>query len=292
MKQNLPPSLVVPGHPDHALLTELAQDITRRAGGPAALAEKLPALLRDCIDAVIQTPKTGRRSYDELEKTEKTYIGTRVEIDLRALLRLPKGRLDLRVLGHDVDIKHTMGQNWMIPTEALGHPCLLVAADEDRARCYLGLIVARPEYLTAGQNKDAKKSLSAEGFAHILWLIRAAPCPQNFWRTVPPDAVERIFAGSTGNARIMALFREVQRRPITRDVIEATAQQQDFMRRLRADGGGGTRDRLAAEGILLLNGHYDGPQIAALGLPACGPSEFISIRTDAPPQPREGQLLL
>lgn len=290
MKKALPPSLIAPGHPDHPLLTALAQDITRRAGGAAALAEKLPLMLRDCVDAVIQTPKTGRRSYDELEKTEKTYIGTRVEIDLRAMLRLPKGKLDTRILGHDVDIKHTMGGNWMIPTEAVDQPCLLVAADEDRARCYLGLIVARPAYLTAGQNKDAKKSLSAEGFAHILWLICDVPCPPNFWRTVPPDAVERIFAGSTGNARIMALFREVQGRPITRDVIEATAQQQDFMRRLRADGGGGTRDRLAQEGILLLNGHYDGPQIAALGLPACAASEFISIRMDAPPLPREDQL--
>ncbi|MFN7053675.1 MAG: NaeI family type II restriction endonuclease, partial [Gemmobacter sp.] len=258
MKKTLPDSQIAPGHPDHPLLTILAQDITRRAGGPAALAEKLPLMLRDCVDAVIQTPKTGRRCYDELEKTEKTYIGTRVEIDLRAMLRLPKGKLDTRILGHDVDIKHTMGGNWMIPTEAVDQPCLLVAADEDRARCYLGLIVARPAYLTAGQNKDAKKSLSAEGFAHILWLICEAPCPPNFWRTVPPDAVERIFAGSTGNARIMALFREVQGRPITRDVIDATAQQKDFMRRLRADGGGGTRDRLAQEGILLLNGHYDG----------------------------------
>ena len=34
------------------------------------------------VDDVIMTPKTGRRSYDELEKTEKTYIGTRVEIEI------------------------------------------------------------------------------------------------------------------------------------------------------------------------------------------------------------------
>lgn len=74
-----------------------------------------------------------RRAYEELEKTEKTYIGTRVEIELRALLRLPKGRLDTVILGQDVDIKHTMGGNWMIPTEALNCACLLVAADEARA---------------------------------------------------------------------------------------------------------------------------------------------------------------
>ena len=65
-------------------------------------------MLRQCVDDVIMTPKTGRRSYDELEKTEKTYIGTRVEIELRAMLNLPKGKLDTVILGVSKDsvIKH------------------------------------------------------------------------------------------------------------------------------------------------------------------------------------------
>lgn len=235
-------------------------------------------MLRQCVDDVIMTPKTGRRSYDELEKTEKTYIGTRVEIELRAMLRLSKGRLDTVILGHDVDIKNTMGSNWMIPTEAIDNPCILVAADEVRAVCYLGLIVARPDYLTVGQNKDSKKSISAAGFANILWLLRDQPYPANFWRTIAADVVERIFAGDTGNQRMAALFREVQGIPITRDVVQAVARQQDFMRRIRSDKGRGTRDHLAREGILLLSGHYDAPLIAALGLPVCTGSQFISYQ--------------
>jgi len=235
-------------------------------------------MLRQCVDDVIMTAKTGRRSYDELEKTEKTYIGTRVEIELRAMLNLPKGKLDTVILGRDVDIKNTMGSNWMIPTEAVDHPCILVAADEVRATCYLGLIVARPDYLTLGQNKDSKKSISALGFANILWLLLDHPYPPNFWRTVPPDVIERIFAGRSGNQRMANLFREVQREPISRDVVEAVAQQQDFMRRIRSDNGRGTRDHLAREGILLLSGHYDAPLIEALGLPPCSGSEFVSYR--------------
>mgnify|MGYP000109044014 CR=1 FL=1 len=74
------------------------------------------------------------------------------------------------------------------------------------------------------------------------------------------------------------LFREVQREPITRDVVEAVAQQRDFMRRIRSDKGRGTRDHLAKEGILLLSGHYDSPLIAALGLPHCSNSQFVSHR--------------
>ena len=282
MKKALPLSRVTPGHPDHALLAALAADITQRAGGETALADRFAVMLRRCIDDVIMTPKTGRRSYDDLEKTEKTYIGTRVEIELRALLNLPKGKLDTLILGRDVDIKHTMGNNWMIPTEALDHPCILVAADEVRARCYLGLILARPDYLTQGQNKDAKKSIAADGFENILWLLCNHAYPANFWQTVPHDAVDRIFGGKSGNARMATLFREVQRRPISRDVVEAVAQQQDFMRRIRSDKGRGTRDHLAAEGILLLSGQYDSRLIAALGLRECGGSEFISFRPTDP----------
>ena len=278
MKQKVPPSVVEPGHQDHDLLSGLAKEIIARAGGIAALEAKFPAMLRECIDDVIMTPKTGRRSYDELEKTEKTYIGTRVEIELRAMLNLPKGKLDTEILGVDVDIKNTMGSNWMIPTEAIDKPCILVAADEANATCFLGLIVARPEYLTLGQNKDSKKSVSAHGFANILWLLCRWPYPENFWRTVTTDTVQRIFEGKTGNTRMAALFEQVQDRPINRDVVEAVAQQQDFMRRIRSDNGRGTRDLLAKKGIALLSGHYDAPLISALGLTNCTGSEFISHR--------------
>ncbi|MEH7829266.1 NaeI family type II restriction endonuclease [Gemmobacter denitrificans] len=267
MRANLPASLVAPGHPDFAVSSAILAELDQRAGGAGKLAQEVPALLREVVDDVIQTPRTGRRSYDELEKTEKTYIGTRVEIMLRSLLSLPRGRLDAVVAGHDTDIKHTMGNNWMIPGEAIGQPCILVAADEVRARSYLGLIVARPEYLTASANRDAKKSISAAGFAHICWVFSDYPYPPNFWRTIPAESVERIVSGRTGNERVMALFREVQGIPVTRETVEGVARQKDFMRRIRADGGRGTRDLLAAEGILLLSGKYDGPLIRALSLP-------------------------
>jgi hypothetical protein len=275
LRSKLPASLVVAGHPDLGVLTSIADDLETRAGGPGRLAQDVPSLLRDVIDDVIQTPRTGRRSFDELEKTEKTYIGTRVEIMLRSLLTLPRGRLDAVVLGHDTDIKFTMGDNWMIPSEALGHVCILIAADEVRARCYFGLFLARSEHLTVKGNRDGKKTLSAAGIAHVLWIFCDHPYPANFWRMIAPDAVERIFAGKGGNARVMALFREVQGVAISRGTVEGVARQSDFMRRIRSDNGKGARDRLATEGILLLSGTYDGPLIRALGLPM---GDFVSYR--------------
>jgi len=63
-----------------------------------------------------------------------------------------------------------------------------------------------------------------------LWLLRGHPYPPNFWRTVPADVVDAIFAGTSGNQRMANLFRAVQ--------------QHDFMRRIRSDNGRGTRDIL------------------------------------------------
>ena len=274
MKKKVPESTVIAGHPDFEILSGIADTLRKSVGGQDNLQATVPPLLREIVDDVIQTPRTGRRSYDELEKTEKTYIGTRVEIMFRALFQLPRGRLDTVINGHDVDIKHTMVDNWMIPTEAFGEVCLLVAADEEKGLCYLGLIVARPENLTGGGNRDDKVNVSAAGFSHIYWLLRDEPYPANFWRTIPEEKIKRIFSGKTGNDRVVALFTELQGVPVSRDIVEGVAApQKDFMRRIRADGKRGTRNRLAKQGILLLSGTYDKEAIEFFGLPM---ADFIS----------------
>lgn len=277
LRKKIPTSVVVPGHPDYELLTSIAGEIDRKAGGRETLGSEVPLMLRDCIDALINTPRTGRRDFNELEKVEKTFIGTHVEIVVRRFLRLEKGVLDTVILGHDVDIKFTTGDNWTIPPEAYNHPCLIIAADEERSLCYMGLIVIRPGLMHGGVgNRDAKRGISTEGFEHILWLLCDHPYPPNFWRTVDSATVERITAARSGNERVSALFEEVQERPISRDVIDATARQKDFTRRTRADNGRGTRDKLLEQGILLLTGTTHPALIAALGLPFCRRGEYIS----------------
>lgn len=279
MKSLIPPSKVIQGHPDHALLSAIKSEIIRRAGGEAQFKSWFAQMLRDSIDFIIETPKTGRRLITELASTEKTYLGTRVEIEIKGELILKKGKLDAIILGHDVDIKNTIGSTWMIPREAIGHPMILVASDENTAKFYVGLMVAHTHNLTAGQNQDKKNSVSAAGFSNILWLFNGESYPRNFWMTLPPKTVAHIVSQPNGNARITELFRTVQRKPIDRSLIDATARQKDFMRRTRSDktnGRKGTRDILAEEGMLVLNGHYDKKLIADLGLPKCGQSQFIS----------------
>jgi hypothetical protein len=169
MRYPLPSSNVNPSHQDHPALRDISEEILRLGGGQGALVREIGLLLRQCIDEVLKTPKTGRYRYEELERVEKTYIGQLVEIEIRSLLQLQKGKLlDVVILNREVDIKHTMGNNWMIPPEAVDRVCLLVAADEERLRCYFGAFVARPEYLTSAGNRDKKRTISASGFENIF----------------------------------------------------------------------------------------------------------------------------
>lgn len=267
-------SIIEKSHPDFVTIRHVADAILERAGGAARLRAEFPGLIRRAIDEVIDTPRTKRLKLAQLEKTEKTYIGTKIEILLRDFLGLPKGLLDLNVDGVDVDIKNTVTGNWMIPDEASGKPCILVASDDVKAKCYLGIIVARPEYLTAGANKDNKRSISAAGMAHIRWLLHDCPYPPNFWEDVPVAVAQHIMLGRSGNERLIRLFDSLPDRPIHRDIVHGVARQKDYMKRLRRNGG--ARDKLAAQGIAILSGAYDGGVIAKLGLPRTASDEVIS----------------
>ncbi|MGQ0773527.1 MAG: NaeI family type II restriction endonuclease [Pseudonocardiales bacterium] len=69
----------------------------------------------------------------------------------------------------------------------------------------------------------------------------------------------------------------MQGRIIRRAVVATVGQQDDFMKRVR--GNGGSRTHLRAEGILVL-GHQDNdPKVAeAPGLPKTKKGEFVSAR--------------
>lgn len=168
----------------------------------------------------------------------------------------------------------------MIPEEAVGKPCILVAEDEKLAICQFGIIVARVEYLNQGKNKDSKKSITAANFKHIYWLLLNHAYSPNFWERIDPAIAARIMSGKSGTEMIVTLFREIQNRPVSRDIVQAIAQQKDYMKRLRKNGG--ARDTLARDGIALLSATNDSSLIAQLGLNRIGPNEFISFKAETP----------
>ena len=273
------PDGIQPSHPDYALVTQLEASILRHAGGYEKFRVDVPQLLRRAIDEVIDSARSNRFTLIEIEKTEKTYIGTKIEILLRNYLGMNKGKvLDLSIDGIEVDIKNTIGSNWTIPSEAMGHPCILLKAQETTSLCSFGIIVIRDEILNPGRNRDGKRTISQAGFAHVHWLLKDEPYPENFWEKLDMETRREIITPRGGTERLANLFRRVQNRPISRLLVQAVAQQDDYMKRIRRNGG--ARDVLAPEGIAILWGQKDRLLIQQLGLPVSSPDEFISFKPE------------
>jgi hypothetical protein len=240
---------------------------------------RMAAAIRGALDMLFDGQHTGRYRWDQLHKTEKTHAGTLVEIALARTLRLADGAaLDYTIAGADVDCKfsHRLG-GWMIPPEADGKLMLLVQASDEDGTWSAGLLRAAEANLRPAGNRDGKRALSERGRAAVCWLHARAPLPENALIRLPGREVDVIFALPSGQQRVNELFRRAQRMRISRTVVATVAMQDDYMKRVR--GGGGARDQLRAEGIVIF-GDYAGDQVlaAALGLPRPGPGEFVSAR--------------
>jgi len=261
---------------DNVLLAHLAECLRASVSDPDGIIGATAQLIRRAIDEVIDAPRTKRLVLSACEKTEKTYLGTKIEILFRDAIGQPKGAsLDLELGGVDTDIKHSIGTAWMIPKEAIDKPCVLISEDENRARFNLGVIVCRPENLTKGINQDKKLQISAYGREKALWLARDTPYPRNIWQGFDPVLLALINSHRGGANRIAELFRNLQNTPIPRSAIAAIAAQLDPLKRVRANGG--ARDILRIEGVAILWGSYDRSLIADLGLPPILSDEFVSL---------------
>ena len=239
----------------------------------------LAAAIRRAFDLLLDGQHTGRYRWDQLHKTEKTHAGTLVEIGLQRALGLADGTtLDYCIAGAEVDCKfsHRSG-GWMIPPEAEGQLLLLVQASDEEGNWSAGLVRARREVLTEAGNRDLKRMLNDAGRGAIQWLARGAPLPENALLRLSERDTAAIFGCATGQQAVNELFRRALGRRISRAVVATVARQDDYMKRVR--GGGGARDQLRGEGIVIF-GDYAGHQAlaAALGLPSPGPGEFVSAR--------------
>jgi hypothetical protein len=263
-------------HPDYADVSPVVAAIVRAGGGQQGVEESFPLLLRQAIDEVIDTPRTGRFLIEQTEKTEKTYLGTKVEILLRNWLKFPKGSvLDMNVGGTECDIKNTMHYNWTIPRENVGRLAMLVKASEKKGVCSLGVAVMRDGYLNPGKNQDQKRTMSAIGQQNIWWIVDGFPYPVNFWRLMTAAERDALMRAGRGTARLTKLFETIQRRPISRNQVQDLAQQHDYMKRLRANGG--ARDRLRPKKIALLSGAFHQMAIKHFNLGPLTADEFISV---------------
>ncbi len=145
------PSRVSPGHRDYEQLAALRAEILRLGGGLESLRTKFPQLVADAIDFVLDPVRTCRTTLAEIDNVEKTFVGLKIEHFVRDLLDAPKGRRDLVIGGRDVDIKNTLDNSWMIPPETYRDedPCIVINSKEDERTCWMGVFIARREYLVA-----------------------------------------------------------------------------------------------------------------------------------------------
>lgn len=204
---------------------------------------------------------------------------TVVEINLQREFKFNDGTdMDYEIAGSDVDCKYSQQfGGWMIPPEAVGHLCLLVWADDYTSRWSAGLLRILPEWLNKGNNRDLKLTVKAEHRNKILWLWHGAELPENVLLHMDETDRKAVFAHSSGQARLNELFRRAQQRRIGRNVVRTLAQQKDYMKRVR--GNGGSRSSLQQEGILIMGDYDSHKRVAAqLHLPVPMEGEFVSVR--------------
>ncbi len=254
----------------NVLLVPNAMEFANRCGN----------VLRSAIDEVIDMPRSGRFSIEQLEKTEKTYIGTKVEILFRHEFDFPKGeKLDLLISGIEVDVKNTVKNNWTIPREAVGEICILLKTDDKNSKFSVGLLSCEIENLNEGQNQDRKRTVSSVGREKILWLTKNGELPPNFFLQMSDDARSHILE-AVGTERVARLFLSNINTPINRNIIKMAAQQEDYMKRVRVNGG--ARDIVEPLGYEILFGYYeeDRKKASSLGFGELCRDEFICLKVN------------
>ena len=243
--------------------------------------QRVAGVLRRTYDMLLDGQHTGRYRWDQLYKTEKTHFGTLVEINLQREFGFADGKaMDFAICGIDVDCKYSQGlADWMIPPEAVGHIILGLWASDYQGKWSMGLVRASDNLLSSSRgNRDLKRRLSSVGKAAVTWIFRGYELPENALLRIPATDVQRIFTCSSyGTKRVDMLFRLAQQRLISRTVVATVAQQEDYMKRVR--GNGGSRSSLRPEGIVII-GQYDSHRRIAqtLAIPVPGPGESVSVR--------------
>ena len=236
--------------------------------------------LRESFDQIYDGQRTGRWEYTQLMKTEKTHLGTLVEIWLQREFEFDDGdELDYSIAGVDVDAKWSRNlYEWEFPLEMYSRGpklAMVVWANESTSCWALGLIrVSEDVLLPVGKQRDQKRRLNVFGKDRIHWVHRDMPMIENTLLHLQTDSVERIFAMRSGQSAVEQLFRETLGRLVNRATVITVAQQIDSQKRVRD-----ARKGLRADGVVIFGHYTPHPQLAAaLGLPRPVLGSFVSTR--------------
>ncbi|MEU4095264.1 NaeI family type II restriction endonuclease [Streptomyces sp. NPDC026673] len=270
--------------------------------------ERFRWALRDSLDELLDGQRTGRWAYQHLTKTEKTYLGTAVEVNLTKEFAIDNGAdLDWSIAGLDIDCKFSKDLGgWEIPMEMYlcadhgerggraDHAAVVTWMNDDTSQWAAGIVRITDERLrwkrergangdrVRAYNRDNKRKLSDGAKSEVFWLWGGlqTDLPTNLLRHLDPEARERILTASlprypsSGQQRVNQLFREVPDRLIGRQTVLTVGQQDDAPKRARD-----ARKALRPKGIVVLGHQGSHPHVARkLELPVPTKGEWISTR--------------
>jgi hypothetical protein len=240
---------------------------------------RLPEVIRETFDQIYDGQRTGRWDYDQLNKTEKTHVGTLIQINLQKELDLRDGDdLDYQIAGVEVDCKWSrMIYGWEIPGEMYTRGpqvALLVWGSDYTSRWAVGLLRIDESVLKPlGGQRDGKRRINDDGKRRILWLGEGE-LVHNTLLELPDQQRERILNSRSGQQCVNALFRELTGTLVNRATVLTTAQQDDSLKRVRD-----ARKHLKPEGVVIFGHYAPHPELAeSLGLPRPTRGRFISTR--------------
>lgn len=237
--------------------------------------------IREALDQIYDGQRTGRWDYTQLHKTEKTHVGTLVEIWLQREFGFADGdELDYSIAGADVDCKWSLNlYDWEIPLEMYTRGqkiALVVWANDYTARWASGLIRIGEDVLRPpGRQRDGKRRLNDRGRDRIVWINAGADLVENtLLRVADPAKLELIAYAARGQTAVTNLFRELTGQLVNRATVLTAAQQVDGAKRVRD-----ARKHLRPEGVVIFGHYAPHPRMAQeLGLPVPTLGRFVSTR--------------
>lgn len=168
-----------------------------------------PQFIEQCSDVIALSVKqiSAGKAVRDLDRATKTNIGPAIERKFLERFGLPQleatEKIDTRINGVLIDIKTTIGTNWMIHQSCMGKWCLLFSENCEKMTFDLGIVFIMPDMLTK-PNGDDKSSISAEGKKQINWIVRDEPMKE-----LPADWASRVLVLETQVSMLTGMLTSV-----------------------------------------------------------------------------------
>ncbi|MET9764522.1 NaeI family type II restriction endonuclease [Streptomyces sp. NPDC006372] len=246
--------LLVPAEPVWPLNDPDLRRVTLACKSADPEGRRMGMLLRESIDAMLDTETTGRFDPARLSPKERSGVITSIEQALRRWpsflagdstdLLLPAAGDEVDAVGFDV--KFSLSGRWSFAADHPGRIIVLIQADDHRSRWSMGVLRLEPLHLNAGATTDGRRTLRSDALTSaVLWLHMQEPLPENLLLHLPAEDREAVFSGPRVR-RMVRLFVRVQERPVAPSALRQIGGTH-WQRRLRE-----AVPELREQGILLL----------------------------------------